>query len=119
VNDPLDELALQTRLKGKKSRLIRLTAVFLQHCAGQLDDIHQALTRSDSQALCHSAHTFKGTVLSFEARPSAALALALEERGREGQLAGAQEVLEQLRVEAERLRLRLEQLVADPQAWPE
>ena len=117
--DVLDLPALQLRLKGKKSRLVRLAAVFMQYYTGQLQEIERAIAQGDSLALYHSAHTFKGTVTSFEAGTASALARELEHRGNQGNLEGAATLLEQLKGEAERLRARLEELLADCEAWPE
>lgn len=118
MTEVLDLPALQRRLKGKKNRLVRLAAVYAQFYQDQLADIASAVSRADSQALCQAAHTFKGTVLTFEASQAVELALELENRGRQGQLEGAAGLLERLQQEAERLRAELEALVSDSEAWP-
>ena len=119
MSEVLDLPALQARLKGKKSRLVRLAGVYTQYYPSQLQDIASALAQGDSQALYHSAHTLKGTLLSFEARPASALALQLETLAKEGRLEGAASLLEQLSAQAHLLHQHLQIILSDPQDLPQ
>lgn len=112
----LDEEQLRLQLKGSRKRLLRLSAVFFQYYRPQLDEIEAALRARDSEALRMAAHTYKGTVISFAAQPSVERSLQLESMGRDGVWEGAEGLLEQLRTEAELVRVRLEQL-AQEEGW--
>jgi HPt (histidine-containing phosphotransfer) domain-containing protein len=110
VSQVLDAAELQTRLKGKKNRLLRLSAVYFQFYEQQLNDIEAALQGGDGEALRMAAHTYKGTVSSFSAQPSQELSLRLEVMGRDNSLEGAPELLQELRAQAQLLCARLRQL---------
>lgn len=114
----LDRTSLHQRLKGKKTRLTRLVAVFLQHYPGQLAAIAAAIDQADAVLLREAAHTYKGTVNSFEARIATGLALELEQRGRDTLLEGVNEVFLSLARASEDLRIALEQELQD-ESWLE
>ncbi|MFN8610977.1 MAG: Hpt domain-containing protein [Vulcanimicrobiota bacterium] len=118
MSEVLDAIELRTRLKGKKNRLLRLSAVFFQFYQQQLDDIEVALRARDAEALRMAAHTYKGSVSSFVAEPSQELSLRLESLGREQTLEGAEELLRQLRDQAQALCERLRQLPQE-EGWHE
>ncbi|MBS2035141.1 Hpt domain-containing protein [bacterium] len=118
MSEALNTAELQARLKGKKNRLLRLCAVFFQYYEQQINDIAAALEAGDAEALRMAAHTYKGTVSSFAAEPSQELSLRLETMGREQTLEGAQELLDQLRVQAQSLCARLRQL-PEEDGWHE
>jgi len=115
MNEVLNLPALQARLKGKKSRLVRLVGVFREYAFQQLAEVESALAQGDSVALRQSAHTLKGTVISFEAGRAGALALALEQ----GELDQAGPQVAELRLEIGRLLQRLEELLAPDGDWPD
>lgn len=114
----LDRAALHHRLKGRKNRLSRLVAVFLQHYQAQLAAISSALSSADAVALRESAHTYKGTVNSFDAPTATSLALELEHRGRDAHWEGAAGVFSRLQQESEELRRCLEHELSD-ESWHE
>ena len=110
MSEALDVERLRQQLKGSHKRLVRLSAVFFQYYRQQLDEIEAALRARDSQALRMAAHTYKGTVISFAAQPSVEVSLRLEMLGRDGVWDQAEPLLEQLRLQAELVRERLQQL---------
>lgn len=114
----LDAVELRTRLKGKKNRLLRLSAVFFQYYEQQLNDIEAALQSGGGEALRLAAHTYKGTVSSFSAGPSQELSLRLETMGMENSLEGAPQLLAELRSQAQVLCARLRQL-PEEDGWHE
>lgn len=109
----LDREAVFQRLKGKRNRLVRLVDIFHQSYRAQLEAIAQALADADPAGLYQSAHSYKGTVATFDAGPATGLALELETRGREGRLDGAEGLYRQLLEESEALSLALQQLLQE------
>ena len=89
---------------GDDPELLReLAGVFLQECPGLLGEIRNAVSRGDATGLKCSAHSLKGSVDNFAARPAFEAALRLEIMGRDGKLLGAPEALVELERELDRL----------------
>lgn len=90
------EIALK-RVGGNTNILKAVAKAFLEASGKQFAEVEKAVADGDTERLRFTAHTFKGTVLNFEARKSAALAQKLEDMGREGTLDGAGDILDKLR----------------------
>ena len=109
----VDVAALGDRLQYKLERLARLTQVFNQVLPGHLADLKQAVVNGAGKDLEVSAHRFKTTLRTIEARSSLALAQQLEAMGREGRMEGTRDILDNLSQESEQIRERLDQLMAE------
>ena len=109
----LDVEALGERLHYKLERLARLSQVFHQVLPGHLHELRQAVESGDGRALEHSAHRYKTTLRSIEARRSLLRTQQLESLGREGSLDACQPLVEALCQESEEICARLEQLLAE------
>ena len=68
----------------------------------QLKALREGLERQDELAVKAAAHGIKGAAMNLGGRAVSDVALRLETMGREGDITGAEEVLEQLEVELER-----------------
>ena len=55
-----------------------ITPMFIEGCDKQVDEIRVAIASSDTELLHRSAHTFKGLVGNFNAKPIEQLAKAIE-----------------------------------------
>ena len=84
------EIVLE-RVDGDRELLREIGGLFLQDAPRLLADIRNAVGRADAKALEHSAHTRKGSVGNFGARVAFEAAQALEQMGRQGDFARAQE----------------------------
>lgn len=98
------------RVGGNHAILKTIATAFLEASTSQLEDVAAAVNSGDPEALRFAAHTFKGTVLNFEARKTAKPAQLLEEMGRAGEIEGADVLLLELRECYQELRLELEKL---------
>ena len=98
------------RVGGNQAILKTIATAFLEASTSQLEDVAVAVDSGDPEALRFAAHTFKGTVLNFEARKTAKPAQLLEEMGRAGEVGGAEELLLELRDCYQELRVELEKL---------
>lgn len=98
------------RVGGNEQILKAIASAFLESSSKQFTDVEEALEAADPEALRFAAHTFKGTVLNFEARKTAKVAQTLEDLGRAGETEGASELLEQLRDCYQELRTEMEKL---------
>ena len=86
-----DPVIVLQRVDGDRDLLREIGGLFLQDAPRLLSDIRNAVSRADPKALEHSAHTLKGSVGNFGARIAFEAALALEQMGRQGDFARAQE----------------------------
>ena len=103
------ELAL-SRVGGDAELLKEIAALFLEDYPKVLGEIRAAAARGDAQGMSRAAHGLKGSVANFGARTAVAAALALEQVGRDGDLAGARESLEKLERALAELRVELQAL---------
>jgi two-component system, sensor histidine kinase and response regulator len=98
--DAADVLA---RVEGDRSLLAELVAIFLEESPIRLAEIRRCLVSGDAKGLERAAHTLRGSVGSLGARAAAHAALALEIKGRDGALAGAEVEVAELEREMSRL----------------
>jgi CheY-like chemotaxis protein len=105
--DALDWSAALARVAGDGALLKEMIALFGQECPGLLRDLRDAVAGQDAAKLKRAAHTLKGSLDIFAAKPAFAAALTLETMGRTGNLAGAGEALTVLEAEMRRLEAAL------------
>ncbi|HEV3279770.1 MAG TPA: response regulator [Terriglobia bacterium] len=77
------------RVDGDVAVLGEIAALFIADYPLQMSAIHEAITRSDAEALMSSAHALKGSVANFVKGPAFEAARRLEMMGRQGDLSGA------------------------------
>ncbi|MEO8131290.1 MAG: Hpt domain-containing protein [Bryobacteraceae bacterium] len=99
------------RIGGDVVLLKEIAGIFLAEYPALIQDIQIALAKADPSALERSAHSLKGSVANFEARPAVEAAMKLEAMGRSGKLDGAQAAFAELEsilrsLEPELLQLR-------------
>jgi CheY-like chemotaxis protein len=88
---------------GDRGLLKEIVALFRSGAPGWLGELADALAAGDATRLRRIAHTLKNSAGYFGAGATYALALELEERGRNNDLAGAESIRERLVVEVHRL----------------
>jgi len=91
------------QMEGDAELLAELAEMFLQENPAWLETIRGAIARRDCEAVSQNAHSLKGAVGNFGAKPAFEAALKLELLGRDKDLDGAEEAVATL--EAELLRL--------------
>jgi CheY-like chemotaxis protein/HPt (histidine-containing phosphotransfer) domain-containing protein len=100
----IDRAEALARMDGDEELLGEIVELFFDDCPRMLSEVHKAVAGRDSQTLERAAHTLKGSVGNFAARPAFEAALKLEMIGREGSLAHAEEAYAALEKEIERLQ---------------
>ncbi len=105
-----DRTAALARVGGDRQLLQELVGLFLDACPKWLDEIRAALTAADADRLRLTAHTLKGAVGTFGAQQAVEAALALELRGKAGDLKGAEQAFEVLEHQLHRLTPALTEL---------
>lgn len=89
---------LRDLMEGEFATLIH---AYLTDSTGRLDEMSRALADSDSDGLRRAAHSLKGSSSNLGALTLSALCLALEQQTRQGELFGAKEQVEGIRIEFE------------------
>jgi HPt (histidine-containing phosphotransfer) domain-containing protein len=84
-----------------------LLDTYFQDAPGLIAEMHQALEKGDAMAFSRAAHSFKSNSASFGALGLAAQARELEFMGRDGNLTGAGEKLDQLQVSYDQVQITL------------
>jgi two-component system sensor histidine kinase/response regulator len=100
---PVDfDAALQV-VGGDRELLSEVVALFLKEdCPRRLRELREGIEHQDARAVSVGAHSIKGSALSFGGQALGAVAQRLEQMGREGNLTGADILLEELKVELDR-----------------
>ena len=71
-----------------KELLLELVKTFLGEGPETMDAIRRAIAAQDAKTLQRAAHTMKGLLRIFGARPASDAAWKLEEKGRQGDITG-------------------------------
>jgi len=98
-----DHSAALARAEGDENLLREVIGLYFEEAPRLMTAIHEALARRDGPALERAAHSLKGSVGSLGAKRAFEASLAMETRGREGDLEGAEAVLGELEREIDRL----------------
>jgi two-component system, sensor histidine kinase and response regulator len=109
--DVIDVRALMDRLEGDRELLKELAGLYLEDEQGLVDQIAAAVQSGQADQMKRAAHTLKGSVGNFCAPAAHAAAAALENAGRDGQLAEVPALFARLVAELERFRTTLRALV--------
>lgn len=97
-----DRAGLLRRLLGQEELIGTLLDMFYQDTPVQMNELGNALERADYAEAMKVAHGLKGTLANLEARTASQAAAVLEHRCKAGDGVGAQEALEELRLEIAR-----------------
>jgi HPt (histidine-containing phosphotransfer) domain-containing protein len=102
--DIIDLVAAAARLDGDIELLKDIAGLFLEECPRLLASLRDAIERNDSRMVERTAHTIKGSVSNFVAKPAKDAAQRLEQIGREGSLDDVREACRVLEQEIEQLK---------------
>lgn len=112
-SEHFDADALWNRIHGDVTLLRELVELFTLEVPGMLAKIEEAIQQGSPSDLEKASHRVKGPMLQFSAHVSAAIALQLEESGRIGSMARAEELFQKLRQEISELQQALHAMVRD------
>lgn len=90
-------------LDGNPGLIVTIIDSFLDDCPDYMEEIRTAIATGNAEALKQEAHGLKGAAGSIRAAPTSDAAATLEEIGHSGDLEGAEEALETLEHEIDRL----------------
>lgn len=109
----IDYSAAIRHLEGDVDLLKEIAEMFLEESPALMDQMREAASRGDSKTLERAAHTIKGSVGNFAAKPAFEAAQRLEDIGREGKLDDVAEAYSILEREMEMLKPALAALGRD------
>jgi HPt (histidine-containing phosphotransfer) domain-containing protein len=102
-----------TRLGQSRSALTQLVPLLAESAARWQAEFIAAIDANDAERLRRAAHQAKGALLTFAAAPAAALALTLESLAKNGDFAGARQIVTELLDELRRVHAAAQDLAAD------
>lgn len=112
-NEQFDPDALWNRVHGDVTLLRELVVLFGAEVPVMLTTIEEAIKQGSPSNLEIASHKIKGSMLQFSAHAAANIARQLEENGRIGSMAGAGNLLQNLRQEISELQQTLDAMVRD------
>ena len=98
-------------MDGDRELLADIVGLFLEDSPNLISQIQEAIANQDRKLLERSAHTLKGSAANFAAEAARQAAFELEQIGREGNLADAEDAFDKLKQEMERLQPALKSLI--------
>ena len=107
-----DDRELLERVDNDWEFLGDTVRMLVEDTPGLLADVRRAIDAGDGPGLGRAAHTLKGMISNFCAADAQASALALEQMGKHGNLAGGSEALRELEVRLNALLADLTEFVA-------
>jgi HPt (histidine-containing phosphotransfer) domain-containing protein len=109
--DPIDLESALRRFDGDKEFFKEMLRDFLNYAPKQLETIAEAIEIDNAKVVERGAHSLKGAAGNLGAKAFARVALQLEILGRTKDLAGAKEIMDNLKTEFKRLEEYLQQSV--------
>ncbi len=103
-----DQDAALGRVGGDVAQLREIIDIYFSECPGWLTQIREGVTNGDAAVVRRGAHSLKGAVSIFGSKEVCNLAQQLETMGRDQNLAGADDVVLQLKRAIDELRPALE-----------
>ncbi len=107
VAEDFDRNAALEHCGGDEQLLGELVAMFLVEIPGWMSNLSEGLATGDAEKVKRTAHTIKGAVGTFGARPAQAAAMRLETIGKQGHLSESGPAWEEMQAAIERLRKAL------------
>lgn len=111
--ETFDENELLDRVGGDMGFLTEIVQMLQTDGRTTMKQIQDSLARGDAAAMGRAGHALKGIVSNFCAARTQACALAVEQMGKGGTLAGAPEAVNALETHLEALLVELAKYIAE------
>ncbi|MEW5721463.1 MAG: response regulator [Thermodesulfobacteriota bacterium] len=115
TEEVLNRKALDILVDGDQNLLRELVGLFQRDLSARLAAIEAAVKEKEPRTLEQTAHALKGAALNLTAGAVARAALKLEQAGRQGLLAGTEELFQDLLEEIARLKPALADISGPPE----
>ena len=114
MSQPLiDKQRLMQEFAGDEEILRDMTEAFQAELPKMMAGVEEAVREGDAKKLEHAAHSLKGAISNFQTAVLKDASFSLEKMGRAGELAGAKDEFEKLKVLIESFNKELAQLSAN------
>jgi HPt (histidine-containing phosphotransfer) domain-containing protein len=114
--DSFDAAVVLKRVDGDRKLLKEVAELFMEDTPRLLSEIRAAIVRTDDKALKRAAHTLRGSVGNFGAKRAIDATSQLEELGRRGDFAHAEEIASRLEEELAHVFAGLDSLLKEEAA---
>ena len=108
---PFDEAVMVRRLMGDRTLVAEVIRVFLDHIPRRIGELEGCLSAGDAESALRQAHTIKGSSANVGAEALRAVAEAMEKAVRDGDLAGAEARIPELKARFEQLKEKMEAIL--------
>jgi len=119
IEDILDRRALMARVAGNTDVLRSLANLCQAECARLMSEIRLAIGSGDRSEFLRATHKLRGNIMSMEARAAVEAVRRLELTANQGRPADAEEMLEPLQSELERLLAAMNAILDEADAAAE
>jgi CheY-like chemotaxis protein len=107
----LNQDALITSFKDDHSLFKELVEIFVNDYPQMLTSLRESLKAIDDETFTRTAHSLKGMLRNFQAEDAADVAFDLEKKGKQGELDGTDQVIDNLADKLEEVAQNLQELV--------
>jgi two-component system sensor histidine kinase/response regulator len=111
MSDVIDKDSFLNRVNGDRELLEEVVNMFLKRCPSIMSHIEKAIQHGNSKSLEHAVYLIKSLISNFSARGAFDIALKLEAMAIHEDLTNAQEAYEALKIEMERIKRALFELL--------
>ena len=107
----LDQDVLINSFKDDHSLFKELVEIFVSDYPQMLDSLRESLKATDAETFSRTAHSLKGMLRNFQAEVAAETAFDLEKKGKQGELAGIDQIIDRLADQVDEVAQNLKDLV--------
>ncbi len=119
IDDILDRRALMARVAGNTDVLRSLANLCQAECARLMSEIRASIGTGDRSEFLRATHKLRGNIMSMEARAAVEAVRKLELTANQGRPADAEEMLDPLQTELERLLAAMNAILDEADAAAE
>lgn len=111
MSNVIHKAELMERIENDLAFLADTLEVYNESYPQLISQMRQAVSDKDNKDLAGAAHTLKGLFSNFAAYPAIEAALKLQMMAKQGHLSGAEQALDELENESNRLKAALEDML--------
>jgi two-component system sensor histidine kinase/response regulator len=109
----LDKENLIKSFENDRGLFKELVEIFVNDYPHMIDSLRKSLKDTDAKTFSRTAHSLKGMLRNFRAEAAADTAFDLEKRGKQGELDGTDQIIENLAGQLDEVAQKLQALASD------
>ena len=107
-----DKAALQTRVRGKQDRMVKLIKLFLEDMPARIEDLASQVNQAHLEEIQQIAHTIKGVSANLGVMRLQSAAIGLEDAARNAEADKTRTLLPAMLIEYEKSEQVLQEFVS-------